>query len=190
MKKVILSFALEAEFVPIQLKGCDIEYVFTGIGKAKAAMNITQAILDENPELVINVGTSGTLNHNVGDIFVCKRFIDRDFCTVKLPGVAYELDFSDRLADCEITRNWISSDGSIGVCNTGDSFVTDAESHTTEGDVVDMEAFAQAVVCQKFNIPLIAVKYVTDVIGQNSVKHWEDKLEDARKELGEWFSEK
>lgn len=31
------------------------------------------------------------------------------------------------------------------------------------------------------------VKYVTDIIGQNSVKHWEDKLADARKGLGEFF---
>ena len=34
---------------------------------------------------------------------------------------------------------------------------------------------------------LVAVKYVTDIIGQNSVKHWEDKLADARKGLGEFF---
>ena len=32
-----------------------------------------------------------------------------------------------------------------------------------------------------------AVKYVTDIIGQNSVKHWEDKLADARKGLGAFF---
>ena len=53
-----------------------------------------------------------------------------------------------------------------------------------------MEAFAQAIVCKEYNIPFIAVKYVTDLIGQNSVKHWEGKLADARKELGEWFLEK
>jgi adenosylhomocysteine nucleosidase len=26
----------------------------------------------------------------------------------------------------------------------------------------------------------MAVKYITDVIGQNSIKHWEEKLEDAK----------
>ena len=55
------------------------------------------------------------------------------------------------------------------------------------GDVVDMEAYAQALVCRAKNVPLISVKYVTDIIGQNSVKHWEDKLADARKGLGEFF---
>ena len=50
-----------------------------------------------------------------------------------------------------------------------------------------MEAYAQAWVCRTKNTPFIAVKYVTDIIGQNSVKHWEDKLADARKGLGAVF---
>lgn len=69
-----------------------------------------------------------------------------------------------------------------GVCNTGDTFLT--ELSDVKGDVVDMEAYAQAWVCRTKNTPFIAVKYVTDIIGQNSVKHWEDKLADARKGLG------
>ena len=45
-----------------------------------------------------------------------------------------------------------------------------------EGDVVDMESFALAFVCQQMNIPFFSIKYVTDVIGKNSIKEWEDKL--------------
>lgn len=48
-----------------------------------------------------------------------------------------------------------------------------------KADVVDMEAYAQAGPAQAKGIPFIAIKYVTDVIGQNSIKHWEDKLADA-----------
>ena len=50
-----------------------------------------------------------------------------------------------------------------------------------------MEAYTQAFVCRAKNVPFIAVKYVTDIIGQNSVKHWEDKIVDARRELGFFF---
>lgn len=56
------------------------------------------------------------------------------------------------------------------------------------GDVVDMEAYAQAFVCRSKEIPFISVKYVTDIIGQNSVKHWEDKLADARQGLSHYFN--
>lgn len=186
MKKIVATFALKAEFTPFALPGYDIEYIFTGIGKAKAAMMLTKAILQEDPDLVINIGTSGTLNHQVGDIFVCNRFVDRDFLAVQLPGIEYEIGFEEALADTDIVKKWISTNANFGVCNTGDSFVTQAES--IHGDVVDMEAFAQAMVCKEFNKPFLAVKYVTDLIGENSVKHWEDKLSDARKGLAHWFA--
>ena len=186
MRKIVVSFALQAECISLALENCEIKYVFTGIGKAKAATMLTKAIMEENPDLVINVGTAGTLNHRVGDIFVCQRFIDRDFLAVKLPGVEYEIDFEKALANEEILNSWLSSNAALGICNTGDSFVTEAES--IHGDVVDMEAFAQAVACKTLNKPFVAVKYVTDVIGANSVKHWEDKLADAREGLANWFS--
>lgn len=189
MQKIVITFAIEAELIPIKLTGCKIISIITGIGKAKAAMMLTKAILEENPDWVINVGTSGTLNHRVGDIFVCKRFIDRDFHTVQLPGIEFEHNFHDELSLNKLIADWTSTNGSPNsTCNTGDSFVTQAKN--LEGDVVDMEAFAQAMVCKAFHKPFIAVKYVTDVIGQNSVKHWEDKLEDARIALTEWFVEK
>jgi adenosylhomocysteine nucleosidase len=38
------------------------------------------------------------------------------------------------------------------------------------------------------NIPFISVKYVTDKIGENSIKHWEDKLADAREGLNSFLN--
>lgn len=185
MKKVLVTYAVKDEFVPVTLQGYEIKYVHTGIGKAKAAMKLTEAICKERPDLVLNMGTAGTLNHSIGDIFICRRFIDRDFHLINFPGVEYEIDFSIQLTKESILEDWMSSDGHSGTCNTGDSFVTEAES--VNGDVVDMEAFAQAIVCKEFNVPFIAIKYVTDIIGQNSIKHWEDKLADARKGFTNWF---
>ena len=50
-----------------------------------------------------------------------------------------------------------------------------------------MEAFAQQQVCQEEHVPFVSVKYVTDIIGQNSVKVWADKLADARSALTGYF---
>jgi Nucleoside phosphorylase len=71
-----------------------------------------------------------------------------------------------------------------GVCSTGDQFVTEPQG---DEDVFDMEAFAYSRVCRLLNIPFVAVKYVTDRIGENSVKVWSDKLHDARQELTHFF---
>lgn len=188
MKEILITYAVKDEFMPIALEGYKIRYVLTGIGKAKAAMKLTEAICEKRPDFVLNMGTAGTLNHAIGDVFICRRFIDRDFQSVKLPGVEFEIDFNSILSENGIALDWVSSNGQTGVCNTGDSFVTQAE--FIEGDVVDMEAFAQAIVCEEFNVPFIAVKYITDIIGQNSVKHWEDKLADARIGLDAWFRNK
>lgn len=39
------------------------------------------------------------------------------------------------------------------------------------------------MVCNEEHVPFMAVKYITDKIGENSVKIWNDKLADARNAL-------
>jgi len=183
MKKIIVTYAVKEEYIDINIDNWEITYICTGIGKTKSAMHLTKALYEDKADFVLNMGTAGTLKHNVGDIFVCDRFIDRDFQQVNIPGIEFKIDFNGALLKVDDDSFTLKSRN--GICNTGDSFVTEAK--TLDGDVVDMEAFAQAVVCKEFNIPFISVKYITDIIGENSVKHWEDKLADARKGLSEWF---
>ena len=148
----------------------------------KAAYDLTDILNQIQPDLVINMGTAGSVKHQVGDIFVCRRFIDRDMHKMADLGLPYELNTSALLDEKGLCQHWTEN----GVCNTGDSFLTEVTDF--EGDVVDMEAYAQAFVCDTKQIPFISVKFVTDIIGQNSVEHWEDKLGDARAGLGHFFN--
>ncbi len=182
MKKILVTYAVQGEFAEIKWPDVQVYYVRTGIGKVKSAYYLTDAINQIDPDLVINMGTAGTVNHQVGDVFVCRHFIDRDMHKIADLGLEYELDSSALLNERGFCKHWTE----LATCNTGDSFLT--ELTHVEGDVVDMEAYAQAFVCQSKKIPFISVKYVSDVIGQNSVKHWEDKLEDARKGLAHFFN--
>ena len=50
-----------------------------------------------------------------------------------------------------------------------------------------MEAFAEATVCQEMGVPYISLKYITDVVGQNSVQAWADKLASAREDLAQYL---
>lgn len=188
--KILVTYAVQGEFAELKFPGIrdgdevQVGYLRTGIGKVKSAYYLTDAIGRLQPDLVINMGTVGTVSHRVGDIFVCRRFIDRDMEKVKGLGVDYEIDTSSLLEEKGYCRHWQAQDG---VCNTGDSFLTQLTEVT--GDVVDMEAYAQAWVCRAKDVPFVAVKYVTDVIGQNSIKHWEDKLADARRALEAFFEQ-
>lgn len=177
MLKVLITHAVKDELITVNIPDCQIRYVRTGIGKVKAAIRLMDALVQYTPDVVVNIGTAGTVNHNVGDLFVCRHFMDRDLQKVGALDLQYEIDSSSALNECGYCLDWNNE----GICNTGDSFLTEpAGSH---GDVFDMEAYAQAQVCQLKNIPFVSVKYVTDKIGENSIKHWEDKLADAREGL-------
>ena len=186
---LLVTHAIEEESFFLNFSGHSIRTVITGCGKANSAAKLMESVCMNRPDAVINIGTSGTRIHNVGDILVCRKFIDRDFENLTLPGLKNFVDFSDE----SLATNWASVvDGKesreVFMVNTGDNFVT-ADSHFT-GDAIDMEAFAQALICNDKQIPFVSVKYITDIVGRNTKKQWEDKLVDAQHALCEYFKDK
>ena len=181
-KRCLVLFALPEEMIPVAVKNMEVVSECIGVGKVDAALSALEAIEKHTPDLVVSMGTAGSVRCRVGDVVLCSEFVDRDLEKTGLSmltcrmrtfggedvaafGFSPSLDFS-------------------GVCNTGDSFVTEAPA--SDGDVFDMEAFAVAKACKKRNLPFFAVKYVTDIIGSNSVKAWADKLADAHKGLSDF----
>lgn len=186
---VLAAFALEEESFPISsIAGMTVEKVLIGIGKVSAAMNLTQAVLKYRPALVVNIGTAGSSYHAVGDIIVCHDFVDRDLANLDIAGVCAGLSVtpSALFSPQSLLKGQFSSD--TFTADTGDNFVTEPDG--VLGDVVDMEAFACASVCHKFCVPFVAVKYVTDIVGRNSVKQWNEKLAEARHGLSRFFTDK
>lgn len=177
--KILLAHALQEECGNISLEGHDCCFCTTGIGKVQAALAIEQALLENKPELVINLGSAGALHHQVGDILLCSRFIDRDMKKVAIPGVCDELDFTAALA----SSGWFVGQIFDHTVSTGDSFVLSESDVDPSVDVVDMEAFAIASACHRHGVPFLSVKYVTDIVGQNSVEAWTEKLAHAKQGL-------
>ena len=172
--------ALNSEYVGIELNHTRTRHILTGFGKVNAAVCLMSVLCNEKPDFVINIGTAGSFYHRVGDIVVCDRFVDRDLLKLKALDAVYQLDDSDYRA----FFSSIFEFNGFGICSTGDQFVTEPQG---DEDVFDMEAFAYSRVCRMFDIPFVSVKYVTDKIGENSVKAWADKLSDARIELAHFF---
>lgn len=179
MERILLVCAIRDELPTWQPADAEVIPVLTGVGKANAAMALTEAIMQHHPTAIVNAGTAGTLQHAVGDILVCRHFIDRDLQPLTIHGLVTELTTTSPFPFRSQT-NGQSTDADF-IAATGDSFVTDTR-HAV-GDVVDMESFAEASVCTHFGLPFVAVKYVTDVIGRNSVAVWEEKLAHAREAL-------
>lgn len=178
--KILVTYAIAQERVEVKFPNCEINYCQMGIGKVNAALSVYEAVNNFRPDVVLNVGTAGSVAHAVDSIVICSRFIDRDMVKCKDFGVDYEHHFHDEVKAIDLFRGWNIDN----TCNTGDSFVTQV---IADADAFDMENFAVAALCKRLNIPLVSVKYITDKIGENSPKHWEDKLEDAQKGLQSFF---
>ncbi len=173
MLNILIVYAVEEERVHIEMLNCKFHYCRTGVGKVAAALAVESGITIHKPDVVLNIGTAGTVSYEIGSVHLCKRFVDRDMEKLRDFGVPFEEDFTDEVDRCGFFTNWHFD----SVCNTGDSFLTSADG---TGDVFDMESFAVARVCRMHDIPFVGVKCVTDIIGQNSIKHWEEKLAEAQ----------
>ncbi len=160
-------------------------YVETGIGKVKAALAAQAYLLKHKVSAVINIGSCGSIHHPIGSVHTCAHFVDRDMEKLKTFGLPCEISFTTQDIRQYPLFKVLQLDKT---CNTGDSFLTDTT--TSQGDVFDMEAYAIAHVCQSYNMPFVAIKCVSDIIGQNSVKHWEDKLAEVRRSLQHFVEQK
>lgn len=186
MKTVLLLNAVPEERVEITIGGCRLVPHLTGIGKVRAAADTMRLLHVVRPDYVLNVGTAGTLKHRVGDIIVAQNYVDRDYEKLEIPGVEWQLGDTfgaSALLPPSIVGG-VPKQETFTV-NTGDDFVT--AGNPVRGDVIDMEGFAIAWACREWCVPLLSVKYVTDVVGQNSVAQWAEKLAAAREGLGKYF---
>jgi adenosylhomocysteine nucleosidase len=177
--KILITYALEAERGRLEIPGHELFFCRTGVGKVSAALTTYEAALRKRPDFVLGIGTAGTIRHQVGDILLCTRFIDRDLEQIAELGVPYELDFSKEVGNFTIN-------GDVSGCiSSGDTFQSAPSDAATadEADVYDMEAYGSAQSCKMLRLPFLSVKCVTDIIGQNSLGHWEENLQQAKEKL-------
>jgi adenosylhomocysteine nucleosidase len=121
----------------------------TGMGKINAAATAAMLIERYTPKRVINFGTAGGITVDSG-IHRCTTFTQRD----------YRNPFDTPPAITHGSRR----DGLV--LSTGDDFVEDTTN--IDADLVDMEAYAIAKVCEDTNTPFFCWKYITDEANTSS----------------------
>lgn len=166
--KPLLVFAMKEESQDVFDK---YDVLHTGIGKVNAAHAITRKIYQRRPEMIINMGTAGSRNHAGGTIVNPTRFIQRDMDVTALGFPLYQTPFSDDPIEIEYGQRF--EDFPDGVCGTGDNFDASA---SDVFDVVEMEAYALALIAQRENIPFLCLKYVSDGADGDAHKDWHEAL--------------
>lgn len=176
---ILITFALKDELFPSSnhqkkemIGGHHLTYIETGIGKARAAAMTMKAALEHKPDLILNIGTAGSIHRTKGEILLCNHFIDRDLVKISIDCIRHEIIFPR-----ERFGSFFVDGQAFYTANTGDSFVTEVSD--LQGDAINMESFAEADVADFLGIPFVAMMYITDIIGQNTADIWKGELPSA-----------
>ena len=150
-----------------------IEVHYSGIGKINAAFKAFEVIQKTGCKTLINLGSAGSSHFDAHSLVEVITFVQRDMDVSPL-GFAVGVTPMDEDIPAEIHVQPHFEHLPKGICGTGDSFETGQPKVSC--NLVDMEAYALAKVCQKLGVRLISVKYITD--GANDTAHldWEENL--------------
>jgi len=178
LENVLFVFALEMEAGEI-FQGQNV--LFTGIGKVNAAYELTKAIHQKKPDLIVNLGSAGSSQFSKGDVVCCTQFVQRDMDVRGLGYELYETPFSNVPT---IFQYGLSIENlPAGICGTGDNF--EMGHSKTKYDVVDMEAYALATIAMKEEIPFLCLKYISDGADDNAADDWTVLVHKASLAFGE-----
>ncbi|PAC29285.1 5'-methylthioadenosine/S-adenosylhomocysteine nucleosidase [Flectobacillus sp. BAB-3569] len=172
IENTLFSFALESEAADV-FEGQNV--VFTGIGKVNAAYELTKVIHQQKPALIVNLGTAGSNYFAKGEVICCTKFVQRD---MDVRGLGFQLYETPLSGVPPLLEYGLEMEGlKLGICGTGDSF--EMGHSETIYNVVDMEAYALALIAQKENIPFLCLKYISDGADDNAAEDWTEQVHKA-----------
>lgn len=151
------------------VNGKDKRFGVDNVGTQPATLSTYLAINNFNPNLLINAGTAGGFHAkgaNIGDIYIGSDFIRFHDRRIPIPGFkeygvgSYKVpDFDQFATDLGLKKGIISTGNSL------DMIPKDLEMiKANEAVIKDMEAAAIAWVAELYNIPLITLKSITDLV--------------------------
>lgn len=138
------------------------------VGTAPASLFAYLAIQTFTPDVVVSAGTAGGFKARgaeIGDIFVATATVNHDR-RIPIPGFdTYGIDKRRTLSGKKL-RNALGLKG--GVCSSGNSldYTSEDMKLMTEhcASVKEMEAAAIAWAASLFNLPLLCLKSITDIV--------------------------
>ena len=155
--KIIFVAALKEETPELN------NFHHTGVGKINASIKLMELIQLHKPTQVINYGTAGSLKREISGLVECTNFVQHDMDARGLLNFKLgETPFDP------ISKITISNEGYT--CGSGDSFVK--SQLEIECDIVDMEAYALAKICNIHNIEFKCYKYISDYANDDSSNDW------------------
>ena len=168
----------------------EVVLVKSNVGKVNSA-RVTQILIDNfDIELVINVGTAGSVDNSleIGDVVVATELIQHDFDVTP---------FGRKLGEIENVGESIKVDSKLlnlfndinirkGIIASGDKFIVNREDKdnirtTFNALAIEMEGASVAQVCYLDKIPFLVIRSITDKLDGSSKVDFEKFLESSSK---------
>ena len=172
-KKLLYVMAAQPEYgVALQSR---IKPLMCGVGPVEAGVVVTGILTElklsgEMPDIVISLGSAGSRDLQQTGIYQAKSVSYRDMDASALgfeKGTTPLLDLPK-----ELTMPLLMQGVEAVRLSTGANVVSGAAYDEIDADMVDMETFAILRSCHRFDLPLIALRGISD--GKDEL----DKLED------------
>lgn len=182
---VLFVMAHELEYGPALR--ARIRPVMTGVGPVEAAVSLTAALSvlagrQALPSLVVSLGSAGSRSLPQGAVFQVSDVSWRDIDASPLGFERGRTPFLDLPARLPLGPRLPGLP--LARLSTGADVVSGAAYDRIEADMVDMETFAHLRAAQRFGIPLIGLRGVSD--GAEDLRHlsdWTEALGEIDREL-------
>ena len=158
-----------------------IKPLMTGVGPIEAAIGTSRCLrgcVDAGlrPDLVVSLGSAGSRRCGLGTVAQVSRISWRDMDASRLGFEKGVTPFADHPAEIELPT---PIDGvPTASLSTGSDVVGGTAWDGIEADLVDMETFAVVRACQRFDVPVIGLRGVSDGPGDvREIGGWARLLE-------------
>lgn len=138
----------------------------TGVGPVEAGVAVAAAlaICDPLPDLVVSLGSAGSRRKPVGKVFQVSHVSWRDVDASRIGVPAGQTPFLD-LAPVQPLATPLL-DWPVATLSTGADVVGGNDYDGIDADLVDMETWAVLRACQRFGVPLMGLRGVSDGPGE------------------------
>ncbi|WP_298400171.1 5'-methylthioadenosine/S-adenosylhomocysteine nucleosidase [Sphingobium sp.] len=165
-KRVLFVMAVEAEYGP-HLRA-RFTPLMTGIGPVEAALVTGMALHDlalrqALPDLVVSLGSAGSRLCPLGEIYQIASVSWRDMDASRLGFTKGVTPLIDHPVDVPLATPLALP---LARLSTGANVVGGDDYAAIDADMVDMETFAVARACDRFGVPLMGLRGVSDGPGE------------------------
>lgn len=165
-QSVLFVMAADAEYGPALSRR--FKPLMTGVGPVEAALGTGIALrdLDQStglPDLVVSLGSAGSRSCTLGEVYQVASVSWRDMDASRLGFTKGVTPFVDHPVDLPLRTPLELRAMRL---STGADIVGGDEYAAINADMVDMETFAVARACQRFDVPLMGLRGISDGPGE------------------------